>query len=255
MSSTMSATLLILLSLAFASNGCSFGKRDRTRTHHRSDDKCVCTTAVRYNPLTDANVTIDPHCDCRSSGFGVVRMIPYGTCVAADACGITHVDLSSACVRCGMCVAVAEEINQTLLEIHDMMAPDDWLNETEIVLLLRTICDHSFRHYGLREIDGKRFISDPLPGDRLVASSADGLWEKNLRNMCHNYLNEIQEVQLYRNWKEWCEDDEHIPNLEDILCRNEISSLRDCRGIGNVYRRQLSTKIFSARVKLLAEYI
>jgi len=104
---TMSkATLLILLSLIFVSNGCSFGKRGRTRVH-RSDDECVCATAVRYNPLTDTNITVDPHCDCRSSGFGVVRMIPYGTCG-----GTMHVDLSSACVRCSMCVAVAEEVRR-----------------------------------------------------------------------------------------------------------------------------------------------
>lgn len=106
------ATLLILLSLAFASDGCSFGKRDRTRIH-RSDDECVCATTVRYNPLTDSNITVDPHCDCRSSGFGVVRMIPHGTCIA-DTCGTMHVDLSSACVRCGMCVAVAEEVCRIL---------------------------------------------------------------------------------------------------------------------------------------------
>ncbi|XP_018356266.1 PREDICTED: uncharacterized protein LOC108756739 [Trachymyrmex septentrionalis] len=246
------ATLLILLSLAFTSNGCIFSKRSKTCTH-RSDDECICATTVRYNPLTDTNITVDPHCDCRSTGFGVVRIIPYGTCIA-DACGTIHVDLSSACVRCAMCMAIAEKINQTLLEVHDIMMPDDWLNETETVLLLRTICDYSFQHYGLREIDGKKFISDPLPGDKLVISSANGLWEKNLRNMCHNFLDEIQELQLYRNWKEWCEDDEHIPNLEDILCRNEISSLRDCRGISNVYKRQVPT-IFGARVKFLAEYI
>ncbi|EGI70548.1 hypothetical protein G5I_00593 [Acromyrmex echinatior] len=227
------ATLLILLSLAFTSNGCIFSKRSKTRTH-RSDDECVCATTVHYNPLTDTNITVDPYCDCRATGFGVVRIISYGTCIA-DACDTIH-------------------INQTLLEVHDIMMPDDWLNETETVLLLRTICDYSFQHYGLREIDGKKFISDPLPGDKLVISSANGLWEKNLRNMCHNFLDEIQELQLYRNWKDWCEDDEHIPNLEDILCRNEISSLRDCRGISNIYKRQVPT-IFGARVKLLAEYV
>lgn len=106
------AILLILLSLAFASNGCSFGKRGRTRAH-RSDNECVCATPVRYNPLTDSNVTVDPHCDCRLSGFGVVRLIPHGPCVA-DACGTMHVDLSSACVRCSMCVAVAEEVSRIL---------------------------------------------------------------------------------------------------------------------------------------------
>lgn len=47
-------------------------------------------------------------------------------------------------------------------------------------ITLRNALSHCNRDcsYGLREIDGKRFISDPLPGDKLVTSSADGLWEK-----------------------------------------------------------------------------
>jgi len=40
---------------------------------------------------------------------------------------------------------IFSQINQTLLEVHDIMMPDDWLNETETVLLLRTICDYSFQ--------------------------------------------------------------------------------------------------------------
>ncbi|XP_072745808.1 uncharacterized protein [Anoplolepis gracilipes] len=248
---SLRTVLLMLFLLAFTSNGCSFSKLSKRRTE-QSGDKHVYTTAVHYNFLRDSNVTVDPYCDCNSSGFGVMR-IPYNCAVST--CGKLHVDLSSACVRCSMCMVVAEEINQTLLEIHNMMAPDDWLNDTEAVLLLRTICDHSFQHYSLREIDGRRFISDPLPGDKLIASSADGLWEKNLRDMCHEYLGEIQELRLYRNWRKWCEDDEHIFNLENILCRNEISSLRDCRGIDNIHKRQGPTnKIVSTHVKILAKY-
>ncbi|KAL0105961.1 hypothetical protein PUN28_015993 [Cardiocondyla obscurior] len=247
-------TLVIFLSLAFASNGCSFGKRSETRARRNREERATTVRPGVPDPPTDSNVTVDPHCDCRSSGFGEVRVVPYAACIA-DSCGVMHVDVSSACVRCSMCMAVAEEINQTLLQIHNMVSLDDWLNETETILFLRTICNHSFRHYSLREIDGRRIISDSLPGDKLVSSSADGSWERNLRNMCHNYLDEIQELQLYRNWKDWCENDEQLPNLEDILCRNEISNLRDCRGLDTVYRRQVPTKIVGARVKFLAEYI
>ncbi|RLU24533.1 hypothetical protein DMN91_002622 [Ooceraea biroi] len=148
--------LLTLLSLAILSDGCDPGK---------------------HNP----NVTLDPHCDCDASDFGVVQTVPY---CAASACGTMHVDLSSACVRCSMCVAVAEKINQTLLEVHEMIS--NWLNDTEITLLLRTICDHSFQH---------------------------------LRNLCHEYLDEIQELQLYESWKGWCDENEHLPDLENVLCR------------------------------------
>ncbi|EZA51014.1 hypothetical protein X777_10302, partial [Ooceraea biroi] len=143
-------------------------------------------------------------------------------------------------------------INQTLLEVHEMIS--NWLNDTEITLLLRTICDHSFQHYSLREIDGQRFITDPSPGDRLVVSSADELWEENLRNLCHEYLDEIQELQLYESWKGWCDENEHLPDLENVLCRNEINNLRDCRGINDIPKRQATSKFFGARVKVLAEY-
>ncbi|GAB1864911.1 hypothetical protein CAJAP_05990 [Camponotus japonicus] len=241
---------IILFLLVFILNGCNFSKLVKIRTRQNGDEH-VYSTAIHYNPLKDSNVTVDPHCDCSSSGFGVMK-IPYNCAVSI--CGKLYVDLSSACVRCSMCTVVAEEINQTLLEIHNMMAPDDWLNDTEAVLVLRTICNHSFQHYSLREIDGQRFISVPLPGDKLVASSADGLWEKNLKDMCHEYLDEIQELQLYKNWRKWCEDDEYILNLENILCRNEISSLRDCRGINSIHKRQGPMKIVNAHVKILAKY-
>ncbi|XP_011151488.1 uncharacterized protein LOC105190427 [Harpegnathos saltator] len=247
--------LLILLSLAFASRGCDFGKR-RMHTHRKSNgdgDRCTCAIpTIRYISSAESNRTVDPHCECDSSTFVVMRKIPYGG-LENNGGGIIHVDLMSACIRCSMCSAVADEISETLFEIHDTMAPGDWLTDAQAVLLLRSICDQSFRHYGLREIDDERFISDPLPGDRLVTSSADGLWEKSLRSMCHEYLDEIQELQLYRKWMEWCEDDEHLSSLEDVLCRNEISSLRDCRGMGNVYKQYVPTKDYSAYVKVLAE--
>ncbi|XP_067209381.1 uncharacterized protein [Linepithema humile] len=244
--------LLILLSFTITSKGCSFNKHSRRQTL-QSDDKCVCSTAVHYNPLTDSNATVDPHCDCDSSGFGVVRTIPY-SCVAGD-CDRIRIDLSSACVRCGMCIAIAEEINQTLLDACYIMIFDDRLND-KAELFLRAICDHSFRHYSLREINGIRFISNPLPGDKLITSSADGLWEKNLRSTCHDYLDELQELQLYRNWRELCEDDERALNLEDVFCRNEISGLRDCRGIDNIQKRQLPTNIFAdTRREIFEKYI
>lgn len=44
-----------------------------------------------------------------------------------------------------------------------------------------------------------------------------------------------------------------IKNLY-ICRRNEISSLRDCRGIDNIHKRQGPTKIVSAHVKILAKY-
>lgn len=103
--------LLTLLLFAILLDGCSPGKQHDSIYVHRSGDECIRTY---QDSLTDSNILIDPHCDCGSSDFGVVQTIPY---CAADACGTTHVDLSSACVRCAMCVAIAEKVLEKLLNI------------------------------------------------------------------------------------------------------------------------------------------
>lgn len=97
---------IILFLLVFILNGCNFSKLVKIRTR-QSGDEHVYSTAIHYNPLKDSNVTVDPHCDCSSSGFGVMR-IPYNCAVSI--CGKLYVDLSSACVRCSMCTVVAEEV-------------------------------------------------------------------------------------------------------------------------------------------------
>lgn len=97
---SLKTMLLLLFVFAFTSNGCKM-------RIHQSGDEHVHATAIHYNPLKDSNITVDPYCDCSSSGFGVMR-IPYN-CVAST-CDKLHVDLSSACVRCGMCMVVAEEV-------------------------------------------------------------------------------------------------------------------------------------------------
>lgn len=99
---------VILFLLVFISNGCSFSKLGKIR---QSGDEHVYSTAIHYNPLKDSNVTVDPHCDCSSSTFKVMR-IPYNCAVST--CGKLHVDLSSACVRCSMCTVVAEEVRLTI---------------------------------------------------------------------------------------------------------------------------------------------
>jgi len=103
---------LILLSLASLSNACNPGKHDNNHAHRNREENIRATT-MHHNPLTDPNV-IDPHCDCDSSGFGMVQTVPYCT---TGTCGIIQVDLSSACVRCSMCMAIAGKVHEKLLSI------------------------------------------------------------------------------------------------------------------------------------------
>ncbi|XP_076629183.1 uncharacterized protein LOC143345696 [Colletes latitarsis] len=195
---------------------------------------------------------MDHYYDCDSTEFGIVQKIPYvRTCSTCD--GI-EINFSSACIRCGMCLAIAEKINQTLLDVHEMMASNSYLNDTEVELLLRTICDHSFQYYSLREADGIRFISDRLPGSILVTTSSDGLWGEKLRDLCHYYLDEIGEVELYEQWQQWCKDDEKFPNLTNVMCRNSLGSLRDCRSMVDMAKYESYFKPYNAKVSVIASY-
>ncbi|XP_015190952.1 PREDICTED: uncharacterized protein LOC107074215 isoform X2 [Polistes dominula] len=144
------------------------------------------------------------------------------------------------------------QINDTLLEIHESM--DTWLNDTEAIILLRNICNFAFKHYSLRKINGKRFICDYVPGSTLVTSSGDGLWETHLRDNCNEYLNEIDPLELYKYWQQWCQDDHQNPNLVTILCRNEAGKLRDCRSMDEMIKFELPSKNYQANVKLKVEF-
>ncbi|XP_014602050.1 PREDICTED: uncharacterized protein LOC106785817 [Polistes canadensis] len=108
--------------------------------------------------------------------------------------------------------------------------------------------------YSLREINGKRFICDYVPGSTLVTSSGDGLWETHLRDNCNEYLNEINPLELYQYWQQWCQDDHQNPNLVTILCRNEAGKLRDCRSMDEMIKFELPSKNYQANVKLKVEF-
>ncbi|CAL7934106.1 unnamed protein product [Xylocopa violacea] len=239
---TRKVFIVILLLLILTSDGTSFGRKRFTKCRR---DK------VQIFDKNDENSTSDYYYSCDPTEFGIVQKIPYLR--SCPACDRIEIDFSSACIRCGMCLAIADKINQTLLKVHEEL-PSACLNDTEIELLLRTICDYSFQYYSLREIDEKRYISDRLPGSIMVTTSADGLWGKKLRDLCHYYLDEIGEVSLYEQWQQWCNDDEKYPDLINVMCRSTYGILRDCRSMDDTKKYESPFKAFNAKVKITATY-
>ncbi|KAF3423494.1 hypothetical protein E2986_00402 [Frieseomelitta varia] len=238
----MKVFIVILLLLILMSDGTGFGRKRSAKC--RRDNKQILSKSGQ-------NSTSDYYYYCDPTEFGIVQKIPYLRCCSP--CDTIEIDFSSACIRCGMCLAIAEKINQTLLDVHEVL-PNAYLNDMEIELLLRTICDHSFQFYGLRELNGKRYISDKVPGSIIVSTSADGLWGKRLSDLCHYYLDEIGEVSLYQQWQQWCNDSDKFPDLSNIICRSVHSILRDCRSMENVEKYESPFKIYNAKVKITAAY-
>ncbi|XP_076643585.1 uncharacterized protein LOC143353866 [Halictus rubicundus] len=270
----MKTFFILLLVLIFITYGSSFGRK-------RISSCCKCneqTLSKTDSCEEDENIVSDYYYDCDPNKFGIVQKIPYTR--TGPGCDTLQIDFSSACIRCGMCLAIAEKvyltfsyfsysilqtifcnneslykrINQTLLDVHEMMSPSACLNDTEVKLLLRTICDHSFQYYGLRQCDGRKFICDNLPGFTLLSTSADGLWGNKLRDLCHYYLDEIDEVQLYEQWKQWCSDEESTADMSDIICRSEMGLLRDCRNMKTPEKYEFPFNTYNAKVKITATY-
>ncbi|XP_060821655.1 uncharacterized protein LOC132910165 [Bombus pascuorum] len=177
--------IVILLLLSLTSDGTGFGRK-RSAKCQRSN--------MQILSKTEQNSTSDYYYYCDPTEFGVVQKIPYlRSCSPCDA---IEIDFSSACIRCGMCLAIAEKINQTLLDVHEAL-PNASLNNTEIEVLLRTICDYSFQSYGLRELNGKRYISDKLPGSIMVSTSADGLWGKKSVYKDTSFMSQLCMSRVY----------------------------------------------------------
>ncbi|XP_012151931.2 uncharacterized protein LOC100880997 isoform X1 [Megachile rotundata] len=233
--------LSILLLFILTSNTTAFGRRKSSKC----GVDCVSTSSNR-----DQNKTSDYYYDCDPK-LGIVQKIPYLR--SCSTCNAIEIDFSSACIRCGMCLAISDKINQTLIDVQEML-PDGCLNDTEIELLLRTICDHSFQHYSLREINGRRFICDWLPGSTMVSSSGDALWPDKIKDLCHYYLDAVGELELYEKWQQWCKDPDNFPNLSNVLCRSMHGMLHDCRSMEDLNPYEPPYKTYNAKVKFTASY-
>ncbi|XP_024938275.1 uncharacterized protein LOC112493974 [Cephus cinctus] len=246
---TVSLLTLLYLSLILSESE-AFGKRraQKTRSHESTNN-----THVFYNPLPDANaICIDPHCNCGNTGFGIVQKIPYLPWSTFDA--PIDIQFSSACVKCGLCLTVAFKLNETLTEIHNRLPLGTWLNDTEATTHFQEICADSFKHHSLREVNGKRYIIERIPRSTLVSSTADGLWEINLRDKCRQFLKNMDPVRLYRHWQERYFFDESYPDIQDILCRND-DIFRDCKNIEDTPERHHRPDIdFRANLKMRVEF-
>ncbi|KAK0164225.1 hypothetical protein PV328_002877 [Microctonus aethiopoides] len=189
------------------------------------------------------------HCDCGISGLGIIQKISYHD----QTLNPVDIQFSSACIRCGLCLVIADKINKTLTDVHDAMSSDRWLDDKEVQVLFKMICDQSFSRYRLREIDKERYIGEGLPGSIIVESTANGLWAKNLKIKCNELLEGITIQKLYKQWQEYHDNNEN-KNLATILCNGDIGILRDCRSIVNVGYYPKSEEPFHAGVKVKAAF-
>ena len=112
--------LFLALLLVFGAN--AFGRPRSHSTRKSGSTKKVCSPSASAPAASTKNSSADkqeiwakdlnPYYNCGLALFGVVQKIPYQA-IASDS---NHIDvnLSSGCVRCGMCLAIAERVLKSL---------------------------------------------------------------------------------------------------------------------------------------------
>lgn len=110
---------MILLLLILTSSGTGFGRKKSFNC--RKENEQILSKIIHYNPITDQNATTDHYYDCDATEFSIVQKIPYlGACSASDT---TEINFSSACVRCGICLAIAKKVCLRLSPICPLCPP------------------------------------------------------------------------------------------------------------------------------------
>lgn len=100
--------ILILMLVSLLSDVWSFGKRRIRKSKENEIDICE----NKIDEFQDSNTTIvDPYCDCASAG--IVQKIPYIQIPSEDS--LTEEYFSSACIKCGMCLAIANQVSKYTL--------------------------------------------------------------------------------------------------------------------------------------------
>lgn len=99
---TMAAKVFIvmLLLLILTDDGTAFGRKRSANCRKDKEEALIAD---------EQNSTADYYYDCDPTEFGVVQKVPY--LPPHSGCDAIEIDFSSACIRCGMCLAIAEKVD------------------------------------------------------------------------------------------------------------------------------------------------
>ncbi|KYO39211.1 marginal zone B- and B1-cell-specific protein [Alligator mississippiensis] len=119
---------------------------------------------------------------------------------------------------CDACRAISFQMQQYLEKAESKWSlakkPGALLSESEYVDALENSCSQSWENYGVKEVNGvKRFAGPGLKSqESMSVMMTGGPWPARLYMMCHSYLGESGEEQIY-------EEHRRRPGgLEEFLC-------------------------------------
>lgn len=116
-------------------------------------------------------------------------------------------------LKCDGCLGVSYQITQSFHKAEQRKAHR--LKEHEIIEILENTCDTAFEEYGIKQVDGANRLSGPgLEAQNVMGmTQMGGKWPVRLQQMCHTYVGEIEEMEIYEAFKS-----ERSKAVKDLLC-------------------------------------
>ncbi|NXG04989.1 MZB1 protein, partial [Sakesphorus luctuosus] len=102
-------------------------------------------------------------------------------------------------LRCDACQAIAFQIEEQLSRAERKVGRKA-LKESDYMEVLERSCSQGWESYGVHELDGEKRLTGPgLPGQQqpLSVMVSGGPWPGRLSKMCHGYVGERGEAQVY----------------------------------------------------------
>ncbi|NWV05951.1 MZB1 protein, partial [Ptilonorhynchus violaceus] len=101
--------------------------------------------------------------------------------------------------RCDACHAIAFQIEEQLSKAERKVGKKA-LKESDYIEVLERSCSQDWESYGVLELNGEKRLTGPgLPRQQpLSVMVSGGPWPSRLSKMCHGYVGEQGEAQIYR---------------------------------------------------------
>ncbi|NXE42694.1 MZB1 protein, partial [Ptilorrhoa leucosticta] len=101
-------------------------------------------------------------------------------------------------LHCDACHAIAFQIEEQLRKAEGKVGKKA-LKESDYMEVLERSCSQDWESYGVLELDGEKRLSGPgLPRQQsLSVMVSGGPWPSRLSKLCHGYVGEQGEAQIY----------------------------------------------------------
>ncbi|NXW95749.1 MZB1 protein, partial [Alopecoenas beccarii] len=119
-------------------------------------------------------------------------------------------------LHCDACHAIAFQIEEQLRRAEGKGGRKA-LSESDYMEVLERSCSQGWESYGVQELDGeKRLVGPGLPGQEpMSVMVTGGPWPGRLSKMCHGYVGERGEAQIYGAHRRG------PAALRELLCRGD----------------------------------